>query len=49
MRFDLTPEQVAFKTEVEAFLRENLPKAVADKVRFGASVSSKSWVTGPKF
>ena len=41
MRFDLTPEQVAFKTEVEAFLCENLPKAVADKVRFGASVSKQ--------
>ena len=41
MRFDLTPEQIAFKTEVEGFLCENLPKALADKVRFGAKVSKQ--------
>ena len=41
MRFDLTPEQEAFKTKVEEFLSENLPKAVADKVRFGAGVSKQ--------
>ena len=41
MRFDLTHEQLAFKAEVEEFLRENLPKAVADKVRFGAGVSKQ--------
>ena len=41
MRFDLTPEQEAFKTKVEEFLSENLPKAVADKVRFGASISKQ--------
>ena len=41
MRFDLTLEQEAFKAEVEDFLRENLPKVVADKVRFGASVSKQ--------
>ena len=41
MRFDLTLEQDAFSAEVEEFLRENLPKPVADKVRFGASVSKQ--------
>jgi len=41
MRFDSTPEQEAFKTKVEEFLSENLPKAVADKVRFGASISKQ--------
>ena len=41
MRFDLTLEQDAFKAEVEEFLRENLSKSVADKVRFGASVSKQ--------
>ena len=41
MRFELTLEQDAFRAEVEEFLRENLPKPVADKVRFGASVSKQ--------
>ena len=41
MRFELTIEQDAFSAEVEEFLRENLPKPVADKVRFGASVSKQ--------
>lgn len=41
MRFDLTHEQLAFKAEVEEFLRENLPKPVADKVRFGAGLSKQ--------
>ena len=36
MRYDLTPEQAAFKDEVETFLREHLPEQVAAKVKRGA-------------
>ena len=39
MRFDLTPEQRAFKDEVETFLRDHLPATVAAKVKRGAGVS----------
>ena len=39
MRFDLTPEQLVFKEEVENFLRIHLPAAVAAKVKRGAGVS----------
>ncbi|MDP6186159.1 MAG: acyl-CoA dehydrogenase family protein [Pseudomonadales bacterium] len=39
MRFDLTPEQRAFKDEVETFLRDYLPATVAAKVKRGAGVS----------
>ena len=39
MRFDLTPEQLMFKEEVENFLRIHLPAAVAAKVKRGAGVS----------
>ena len=39
MRFDLTPEQLVFKEEVETFLRTHLPAAVAAKVKRGAGVS----------
>ena len=35
MRFDLTPEQRAFKVEVETFLHEHLPVSVAAKVKRG--------------
>ena len=39
MRFDLTPEQLMFKEEVENFLRIHLPEALAAKVKRGAGVS----------
>lgn len=39
MRFDLTPEQLVFKEEVETFLRTHLSAAVAAKVKRGAGVS----------
>ena len=39
MRFDQTPEQRAFKDEVETFLRDHLPATVAAKVKRGAGVS----------
>ena len=39
MRFDLTPEQLVFKEEVENFLRIHLPAALAAKVKRGAGVS----------
>lgn len=39
MRFDLTPEQRVFKEEVETFLRDHLPAAVAAKVKRGAGIS----------
>ena len=39
MRFDLTPEQLVFKEEVETFLRTHLPAAVAAEVKRGAGVS----------
>ena len=41
MRYDLTPEQAAFKDEVETFLREHLPEHVAAKVKRGAGVSKE--------
>ena len=41
MRYDLTPEQTAFKDEVESFLREHLPVEVAAKVKRGAGVSKE--------
>ena len=41
MRYDLTPEQTAFKDEVESFLREHLPVDVAAKVKRGAGVSKE--------
>ena len=41
MRFDLTPEQLVFKEEVETFLARNLPPEVAAKVKRGASVSKE--------
>ena len=41
MRYDLTPDQTAFKDEVESFLREHLPVEVAAKVKRGAGVSKE--------
>jgi alkylation response protein AidB-like acyl-CoA dehydrogenase len=41
MRYDLTPEQTAFKDEVESFLRERLPVEVAAKVKRGAGGSKE--------
>jgi len=41
MRFDLTTEQRAFQDEVETFLSEHLPSAVAAKVKRGAGVSKE--------
>lgn len=41
MRYDLTPEQTAFKDEVESFVREHLPAEVAAKVKRGAGVSKE--------
>ncbi len=39
MQYQLIAEQEKFRSEVEAFLQTELPGEVADKVRFGASVS----------
>lgn len=39
MRYQLNQQQQIFKDEVEAFLRDNLPQDLADKVKCGASVS----------
>ena len=41
MRYGLTPEQTAFKDEVESFLCEHLPVEVAAKVKRGAGVSKE--------
>lgn len=41
MQFDLTPEQKAFKKEVESFLHAQLPTDVADRVKRGAGVSKQ--------
>ncbi len=39
MRYQLSAEQLQFKNEVEAFLRESLPREVAAKVKRGEGVS----------
>ena len=39
MQYQLSAEQQAFKTEVEAFLAAELPDELANKVRCGAGVS----------
>jgi acyl-CoA dehydrogenase len=41
MQYQLTPEQQAFKREVEEFLARELPQTLADKVRCGAGVSKQ--------
>ena len=41
MRYQLTEDQQEFKREVDEFLREALPRDLADKVRRGASVSKE--------
>jgi len=41
MRISLNPEQTAFRDEVREFLADNLPSAIAERVRLGKSVSKE--------